>query len=65
MYLFPTERLMKTYIEQAEEKIGKASMSKFMFFYHPEISSGVHRPHEIKGVHQGKTITLDDVLKRN
>lgn len=65
MYLFPTKKLMETYINLAEEKLGEASMSKFMFFYHPEISSGVHKPHEIMGVLQGKKITLNDVLKRN
>lgn len=65
MYLFPTEKLMETYIEQAEENLGKASMSKFIFFYHPDISSGKHLPEEIKGVLQGKKITLADVLKKS
>lgn len=65
MYLFPTKKLMETYLEQAEEKLGKASMGKFMFFVHPEISTGIHRPREIMGVLQGKQITLNDVLKKN
>lgn len=65
LYLFPTKKLMETYIEQAKEKLGKASMVKFMFFYHPEISSGNHNPKEIKGVFQDKEITLHDVLNRN
>lgn len=65
MYLFPTKKLMETYIGLAEEKLGKASMSKFMFFYHPDISSGNHPLEEIKGELQGKEISLADVLKRS
>src|SRR5690606_26572366 len=47
LYLFPTEKLMEAYIEQAKEKLGMESMGKLMFFYHPEISSGIHDPHAI------------------
>ncbi len=65
LYLFPSEKLMETYIEQAKEKLGLESMEKLMFFYHPEISSGVHDPHDIKGVYQDKKITLYEVLKRS
>ncbi|WPU66491.1 replication-relaxation family protein [Peredibacter starrii] len=65
MYLFPTEKMMETYMKEAEKELGSTSMSKFMFFCHPELSSGIHKPSEIKGVLQGKKITLDDVLRRN
>lgn len=64
MYLFPTKNLMEKYIAQAEEKIGKEYMNKFMFFYHPQLSSGHHKPEDIKGVFQGKSINLSDVFKR-
>lgn len=64
MYLFPTRSLMEKYIIQAEEKIGKEFISKFMFFYHPQLSSGHHKPEDITGVFQGKSITLSEVFKR-
>src|SRR5690606_29568902 len=32
LYLFPTEKLMERYVELAEEKLGNALMSKFIFF---------------------------------
>lgn len=63
MYFFPSENLMEKYIAQAEEKIGKEYMIKFMFFYHPQLSSGHHNPEDIKGIYQGKKITLSEVLK--
>jgi hypothetical protein len=65
MYLFPTEKMMKTYYEQAKAELGKDSMGKFMFFYHPEISSGIHKPEDIRGVFQEKQISLYEVLKRS
>ena len=65
MYLFPTEKMMRTYYEQAKAELGKDSMGKFMFFYHPEISSGIHKPEDIRGVFQEKQISLYEVLKRN
>lgn len=65
LYLFPTKKLMETYIAQAKEKLGNASIGKFMFFHHPKLSSGIHNTHEIKGVFQGREITLHDVLIRN
>jgi len=34
-----------------------------MFFYHPQLSSGHHNPEDIKGIYQGKKITLSEVLK--
>ena len=64
MYFFPSQNLMEKYIAQAEEKLGKENLSKFMFFYHPLISSGDHRPENIMGVIQGKNVTLAEVLKR-
>ena len=64
MYFFPTKSLMEKYITQAKEKIGEEFMSKFMFFYHPKLSSGQHRPEDIQGVFQGKSIKLSDVFKR-
>ena len=63
MYFFPSDNLMEKYIAQAEEKIGKDYMGKFMFFYHPKLSSGYHNPEDIKGIYQGKKITLSEVLK--
>lgn len=63
LYFFPSESLMEKYIAQAEEKIGKEYMIKFMFFYHPQLSSGHHNPGDIKGIYQGKKITLSEVLK--
>ena len=65
MYLFPTEKMMRTYFEQAKAELGKDSMEKFMFFYHPEISSGIHKPEDIKGVFQEKQISLFEVLNRS
>lgn len=64
LYLFPTKNLMEKYVAQAEEKIGKEYMGKFMFFYHPKLSFGHHDPEEINGVFQGKEISLAEVFKR-
>ncbi len=64
MYVFPTEKLMEKYITQAQEKLGSERMSKFMFFFHPEISSGIHEPSEIYGVFQGEKISLAEIFQR-
>jgi hypothetical protein len=64
MYFFPTKNLMEKYIAQAEEKLGAPSLGKFMFFYHPQISTGEHSPEGINGVVEGKVMNLADVLKR-
>jgi len=64
MYLFPTRNLMEKYVTQAEEKLGQECMNKFMFFFHPQLSSGHHKLEDIKGVSQGKEINLADVFKR-
>jgi hypothetical protein len=64
MYFFPSETLMQKYIAQAEEKIGKARMGKFMFFFQPNLSSGQYLPESIKGIYQDREITLSEVLKK-
>lgn len=64
MYFFPSLSLMQKYIAQAEEKIGKARMEKFMFFFQPDLSSGQYVPESIKGIYQDREITLAEVLKK-
>ena len=64
MYFFPSLSLMQKYIAQAEEKIGKARMGKFMFFFQPDLSSGQYLPESIKGIYQDREITLAEVLKK-
>ncbi len=64
MYFFPTQKLMEKYITQAEEKLGRERMSKFMFFFHPEISSGIHNPKEIYGVFQSEKISLAEIFQK-
>jgi len=64
MYFFPSVSLMQKYIAQAEEKIGKERMGKFMFFFQPDLSSGQYLPESIKGMYQDREITLAEVLKK-
>lgn len=64
MYFFPSEKMMEKYVAQAEENLGKDRISKFMFFSHPEMSSSFHRPEEIRGLFQGREISLAEVLKK-
>ena len=64
MYFFPTKKLMEKYIIQAQEKLGSERMRKFMFFFHPEISSGIHEPKDIYGVFQEEKISLSEIFQK-
>ncbi|MGE3609613.1 MAG: hypothetical protein AB7I27_08505 [Bacteriovoracaceae bacterium] len=64
IYVFPSQSLMDKYVSQAKEELGVNRMSKFMFFFHPEISSSLHQPETIRGLFNGKQINLSDVFQK-
>lgn len=64
IYVFASQSLMDKYVSQAKEELGVNRMSKFMFFFHPEISSSIHKPEKIRGLFNGKQINLSDVFQK-
>lgn len=62
VYIFPTLNLMKKYVEVIEEKLGKESMRKFMFFCHEDISSSVHDLNMIMGSFNDRSLKFSEVF---